>query len=878
MDKEYRPGEVEKRWQRFWEEIKLFKAPEKPKNKYYVLEMFPYPSGRDLHMGHLKNYAIGDAVARIKMMEGYEVLHPMGWDSFGLPAENAAIQWGIHPKKWTYNNIEGFREQLKKIGLSYDWDREFATSDPEYYKWTQKLFLILYKRGLAYRKGAWVNWCPNCKTVLANEQVVEGKCERCKTPVEKKKLTQWFFKITEYAERLLKDLEKLRGHWPDHVLKQQENWIGRSEGTEIVFKLGDMPIRVFTTRADTVFGVTFISIAPDSEIIDEILKLISGKNKEKVLRYINESLVKSPEERQKGKTGVFTGLHAEHPFTKEKVPVFVADYVLGEYGTGAVMGVPAHDQRDYEFAQTYKLPIKVVVFPERNEGKDFEEFLDCMFEETDSERFSLEYKGKKYVFQPKRAYELKGVLKNSGEFTGLKSDEAIRKIGQRLKEMGLGGPAVSYRIRDWLVSRQRYWGAPIPIIHCPRCGEVPDENLPVLLPHTENFLPKGRSPLEDVPEFINTKCPRCGGDAKRDPDTMDTFVDSSWYFLRFTDPKNDREIFDKDKANAWMPVDQYIGGAEHATKHLIYARFITKVLYDEGLLKYDEPFTNLFTQGLVLKRFWWSPIHLKSFPNPEDVEYRDGKPYLKTDGTPLEEKLEMMSKSRGNVVPLGPFVDKYGADAARIAILFAAPPDMDFEWTDATATAATRFLNRIWRVFYGFYQGGIRAEEKPDLNDKDFVITVNEIISGIRGDYEKFKFNTAIAKLMEALNTVENAKITDKTKGWFINVFIRLLAPISPHLAEELFHNFQMDKLLGKETVFKTSLPEPIPGLIKEEIEIGVQINGRFRGTIRIPQNSDEKYVLEVVKNNERFARYITGEIKKVIYVPGKIVNIITTL
>ncbi len=878
MDKEYKPGEIERRWQKFWEDIKLFKAPEKPKNKYYVLEMFPYPSGRDLHMGHLKNYAIGDAVARIKMMEGYEVLHPMGWDSFGLPAENAAIQWGIHPREWTYNNIEGFREQLKKLGLSYDWDREFATSDPEYYKWTQKLFLILYKRGLAYRKGAWVNWCPNCKTVLANEQVVEGKCERCKTPVEKKKLTQWFFKITEYADRLLKDLEKLRGHWPEHVLKQQENWIGKSEGTEIVFKVGDLPIRVFTTRADTVFGVTFISIAPDSEIIDEILKLVSDEHRENVLRYINESLVKSPEERQKGKTGVFTGLYAEHPFTKEKVPVFVADYVLGEYGTGAVMGVPAHDQRDYEFAQTYKLPIKVVVFPEKNEGEEFEELLNCMFEETDSERFSLEYRGKRYVYQPKRAYELKGVLKDSGEFTGLKSDEAIKRIGERLKEMGLGGPAVSYRIRDWLVSRQRYWGAPIPIIHCPKCGEVPDENLPVLLPHTENFLPKGRSPLEDVPEFINTKCPRCGADAKRDPDTMDTFVDSSWYFLRFTDPKNDKEIFDKEKANAWMPVDQYIGGAEHATKHLIYARFITKVLHDEGLLNYDEPFTNLFTQGLVLKKFWWSPVHLKSFPNPEDVEYRDGKPYLKADGTPLEERLEMMSKSRGNVVPLGPFVDEYGADAARFAILFAAPPDMDFEWTDATATAAIRFLNRIWRVFYGFYQKGIKAESEPDLNDRDFVITINEIILGIRKDYEKFKFNTAIAKLMEAINTVENAKITDKTKGWFINIFVRLLAPVSPHLAEELFHNFKMDELLGKETVFKASLPEPIPGLIREEVEIGVQINGKFRGTIRIPINSDEKDVLEIVKNNEKLSKYLTGEIKKVIYVPGKIVNIITTL
>ncbi len=875
MDKEYKPREVEERWQRFWEEIKLFKAPDKPKNKYYVLEMFPYPSGRDLHMGHLKNYAIGDAVARIKMMEGYEVLHPMGWDSFGLPAENAAIQYGIHPKVWTYNNIEGFREQLKKLGLSYDWDREFATSDPEYYKWTQKLFLILYKRGLAYRKGAWVNWCPNCKTVLANEQVVEGKCERCKTPVEKKKLTQWFFKITDYAERLLKDLEKLKGHWPEHVIKQQENWIGKSEGTEVVFKLGDFPIRVFTTRADTLFGVTFISVAPDSEIIDEILNFLSEDAKKRVIEYINRSLIKSPDERQKGKTGVFTGLYAEHPFTREKIPIFVADYVLGEYGTGAVMGVPAHDQRDFEFAKEHNLPIKVVIFPEKNEGEEFEEFLRCMYVEMESESFSVEYKGKRYIFQPQRAYELKGVLKASGEFTGLRSDEAIKKIEERLSEMGLGGHRVSYRIRDWLVSRQRYWGAPIPIIHCPNCGEVPDENLPVLLPETEKFLPQGRSPLEDVPEFINTICPKCGGPARRDPDTMDTFVDSSWYFLRFTDPKNDKEMFDVEKANVWMPVDQYIGGAEHATKHLIYARFITKVLYDDGLLKEDEPFKNLFTQGLVLKKFWWSPVHLKSFPNPEDVEYRDGKPYLKSDGTPLEERLEMMSKSRGNVVPLGSFVDNYGADAARVAILFAAPPDMDFEWTDAIATSAIRFLNRIWRVFYSLYEGGIRGEVEPDFSDKEFLANFNDLISGIRKDYEKFKFNTAIAKLMEALNLFEDSKISDKTKGWFANIFIRLLAPIAPHMAEELFHQFKLDNIFGTESVFRSSLPEPLEGISRELIEIGVQINGKFRGTIMVPLSADEGEVLEAIKRDEKLSRYITGEVKKVIYVRGRVVNIV---
>lgn len=883
MRKDYDPKEIEPKWQKLWKDINLYKAPEKPKKKFYVLEMFPYPSGKDLHMGHLKNYAIGDAVARIKIMQGYDVLHPMGWDSFGLPAENAAIQWGIHPKEWTEENIKGFKSQLERLGISYDWDRELATSSPEYYKWTQKLFLILYKRGLAYRKGAWVNWCPSCKTVLANEQVIEGKCERCKSKVEKRKLIQWFFKITDYAERLLKDLDKLRGHWPEHVIKQQENWIGKSVGVEIVFKLGNIPLKVFTTRADTLFGVTFISVAPDSEVVEEILKILSPETKEKIISYINESLIKSHEEREKGKTGVFTGLYAKHPFTDEDIPVYVADYVLGEYGTGVVMGVPAHDQRDYEFAMKYNIPIKIVVFPEENEGEDFEEFIDAMCEETESEGYSFEYKGKRYIFKPKRAYERKGVLKNSSKFTGLRSDEAIERIAEELESMNLGGKKTVYRIRDWLVSRQRYWGAPIPIIHCPNCGEVPvpDEDLPVLLPDTDNFLPKGRSPLEDVEDFINTKCPKCGSDAKRDPDTMDTFVDSSWYFLRFTDPKNDESMFDPEKANLWMPVDQYIGGAEHATKHLIYARFITKVLYDEGMLKYDEPFANLFTQGLVLKKFWWSPVHLKSFPNPEDVEYRDGKPYLKMDGTPLEERVEMMSKSRGNIVPLGPFVDKYGADTARVAILFAAPPDMDFEWTDATSTAAIRFLNRVWRVFYEFHKEGLKPVQVIDpqnLNgeDKEFVLRFNELMDEIIKDYDKFKFNTAIAKLMEGLNEVERYKLSREVLGWFVDNFIRLLAPVAPHLAEELFHEFSMDKIYGKESVFQTPLPEPLKGLKKENVEVGVQINGKFRGRVIVPFNASEDEVLEIVKGDERLGRYISKGIRKVIYVPNKIINIIT--
>ncbi|NPB03514.1 MAG: leucine--tRNA ligase [Thermotogae bacterium] len=883
MEREYNPQEVEKRWQKFWEEIELYRTPEPPKRKYYVLEMFPYPSGKDLHMGHLKNYAIGDAVARAKMMEGYDILHPMGWDSFGLPAENAAIKYGVHPREWTYKNIEGFRSQLKMMGISYDWDREFATSDPEYYRWTQRLFLLLYERGLAYRKGGWVNWCPKCKTVLANEQVIDGRCERCKTPVIKKKLTQWYFKITDYAERLLKDLEKLEGRWPESVIKQQRNWIGRSEGVEIVFMEGDLPIRVFTTRADTLFGVTFISVAPDSQIAEELLKRVSSEVAHSIEEYAANSLNRSVQERTQSKTGIFTGLYARHPFTGESIPIFVADYVLGEYGTGAVMGVPAHDQRDYEFARRFNLPIKVVVYPDSEEA--LREFIELSCDETENEEFAFEYKGRRYVCRLKGAYERKGILKNSGEFTGLKSDEAIDRIAQRLKEMDLGGPAVSYRLRDWLVSRQRYWGAPIPMIHCERCGVVPENELPVLLPEVEKFQPEGRSPLENVPEFINTTCPKCGGPAKRDPDTMDTFVDSSWYFLRFTDPHNDHEMFSPEKANRWMPVDQYIGGAEHATKHLIYARFITKVLYDAGLLKYDEPFSNLFTQGLVLMGFWWckecnrriaeEDLYDVKVVGTQKVGYHD------TPEGPHEViwLVEMMSKSRGNVVPLGPFVREYGADAARIAILFAAPPEQDFEWTDAIKRAAVNFLNRVWRTFYTLKEAGVSPTLQPDLSkDKELLLLANDSIKGIREDLNRFKFNTAISKLMVLLGEFKPSKYSRHNLGWVSQVFVRLLAPFAPHLSEELFHEMGMDELFGEKTVFQVGLPKALEGLEAEEVSIGVQINGKTRGSLIVPKDASQEEVLDLLRSHPKLAKYINGkELKRVIYVPGRLINVIVT-
>lgn len=817
----YPAQKIEKKWQKWWEEIGLFKTREKPEKKYYILEMFPYPSGRDLHMGHLKNYAIGDVVARIKMMEGYDILHPMGWDAFGLPAENAAIHHGIHPKKWSEENIKAYREHLKLLGISYDWNREIATCDPSYYKWTQWLFLLLFDMGLAYRREEFVNWCPNCKTVLANEQVVEGKCERCNTPVYKKKLEQWFFKITDYAERLLKDLKKLEGKWPPQVIKQQENWIGKSEGTLITFTLEEenIPLSVFTTRADTLYGVTFLTIAPEHPVLEKIIEKLP--NKEEVKSYVEMALLRSETERlstEREKTGVFTGLYAIHPMTGEKLPLWVGDYVLVGYGTGIVMGVPAHDQRDFEFAKKYGLPVKVVIKPENGELSD----------------------------ELEEAYEEYGVMINSDSFSGLKSKDGIKKLEDYLKEKGFGGPSVSYKIRDWLISRQRYWGGPIPVVHCFRCGVVPvsKEELPVMLPEKiKDFLPKGRSPLEDVPEFMNTKCPKCRGDARRDPDTMDAFVDSSWYFLRFIDPNNSELPFSSELAKIWMPVDQYIGGAEHATKHLIYARFIQKVLYDAGYVSQDEPFLHLFTQGLVLMRT--------------------------KEGT-----IEMMSKSRGNIVPVGPFVEEYGADVARITILFAAPPKKNFEWTDEGVTGARRFIQRVYRLYQEIPKK-YKEFDKNSLkkNEKNLYIRLNQTINEVRKDFDEFHFNTALARIMELLNILYtfDEKISP-VYSYTLEKLVLLLAPLAPHLAEELWH-----KLGNKDSVFHNPLPVPDTDFLYfEEIEIPVQINGKLRGRVKIERGAPQDKILERALHDEKIRKHIDGkEIKKVIYIKNRLLNIV---
>jgi len=855
----YNPREIEPKWQKFWEERRLYRTPDFPqKPKYYVLEMFPYPSGGDLHMGHLKNYTIGDVVARLKKMEGFEVLHPMGWDAFGLPAENAAIQFGVHPREWTYNNIATFKHHLKLVGLSYDWDREIATCDPEYYRWTQWLFLYLYHRGLAYRKTDFVNYCPSCKTVLANEQVLEnGTCERCKTPVERRELEQWFFKITAYAERLLKDLEKLRGKWPESVIRQQENWIGKSEGTEIHFLVEYPEVRlpVFTTRADTLFGVTFITIAPEHPLLQELLPAMPSEHRRKVEAYIQEALNKSERERteKREKTGVFTGLYARHPYLETPIPIWVGDYVLAGYGTGVVMGVPAHDQRDFEFARKHRLPIRVVIRPVDGEVPDPEEMTE--------------------------AFEEKGVMVNSGPFTGLSSEEGIRAIQEDLQKRGLGGPTVSYRLRDWLISRQRYWGAPIPMIHCPRCGivPVPEEDLPVLLPpNVENYKPTGRSPLEDIPEFMETRCPRCQGPARRDPDTMDTFVDSSWYFLRFIDPKNPQVPFDVEKVRAWMPVDQYIGGAEHATKHLIYARFITKVLFDGGLVPVDEPFDHLFTQGLVLKGFHHCPVCLRVVGETEVFE-ENGQTFHRAgeEKHALEWRVGMMSKSRGNIEPVGAFVRQYGADVARVAILFAAPPEKDFEWTGGVVEGARSFIQRVWRLYEDYLPQNPPTETPAEVQgeERKLLIALHQTIAGVRQDLVRFSFNTAIAKLMTLLNELYDTPIKDSPV--FAHVlyrFVLLLAPFVPHLAEELWHRMGFE-----DSVFEHAYPEADPRYtVADEVEIPVQVNGKLRAVIRLPRGVDREAVLQAAREDGRVARHLEGqEIVKVVYVPGRLVNFV---
>ncbi len=828
--REYNFTDIEKKWQGFWEGCGLFHTDEtSKKEKFYCLVMFPYPSGT-LHVGHGRNYIIGDVVARYKIMKGYNVLSAIGWDAFGLPAENAAIKGGIHPAIWTKNNIKAMKRQLHRWGVGYDWNREITSCDPDYYKWTQWIFLKLYEHNLAYKKKAAVNWCPSCATVLANEQVVDGCCERCDTPVRQRDLEQWFFRTSQYAQKLLDDISLLEG-WPERVKTMQANWIGRSEGVRVDFKLesSGKALPCFTTRPDTLYGVTFVSLAPEHPIIEE---LISGTPQEKAVtdfveRARNQGVVERTAEGAE-KEGMFTGRYVINPVNNDKVPIWVANYVLMEYGTGAVMGVPAHDQRDFLFARKYQLPMKIVIQPEGEELR-----ADTM----------------------KEAYVDDGIQINSGNFDGLPNTEAINKITIHLEFKGLGTKTVTYRLRDWLISRQRYWGAPIPIIYCEKCGTlpVPESQLPVVLPETVEFKPHGMSPLSEADSFISTNCPKCSGMARREIDTMDTFVDSSWYFLRYLSPKDDSQPFVTKKVNKWLPVDQYIGGVEHAILHLLYSRFITKALYDFRYINFKEPFQHLFTQGMIIK---------------EGAK---------------------MSKSKGNVVSPDILIDKYGADTQRLYILFIGPPQKDAEWNDRGVIGTHRFLNRLWQKITDYedvYAGVQRVDidiNKLSAGAKTLYRQTNQTIKKVTEDMEtSWHFNTAIASVMELLNNVDvfNVVISNNAAETLnFNVFrhtmettLLLMSPFTPHICEELW------EVMGhKPGIFQQPWPAYDKNAIQEEVvEIVIQINSKVRGHLSVPIDVSDDELKGRVLNDERIAGFLHG--KKVIntvLVPGKLVNIV---
>lgn len=825
-DVKYDFKKIENKWQKTWKEENTFKTIDDfSKEKYYVLEMFPYPSGK-LHMGHVRNYSIGDAIARIKKMQGFNVLHPMGFDSFGLPAENAAIKNNVEPSEWTEKNTKEMEEQLDKLGFSYDWNREVSTCRPDYYRWMQWIFIQFYKKGLAYKKENPVNWCPSCKTVLANEQVVNGECERCKSTVGKKNLSQWYLKITDYADELLQDLDKLKD-WPDKVKTMQKNWIGKSIGAEISFDIVDFDkkLNVFTTRADTVFGVTYMVISPEHPFVKELIK--GRPEEEAALDYIEEVSHKNDIERSSTvgeKTGVFIGRYAVNPITGKEIPIFISDYVLMGYGTGAIMAVPAHDQRDFDFAKKFNLDIVPVVEPNDSD-------ID--------------------VNNLSESFEAEGKMINSAEFNGLNNREAIEKIIDYITKKGIGKKTINYRLRDWLISRQRYWGTPIPMINCPKCGWVPEkeENLPILLPKDVKFTGKGESPLATSKDFAKCKCPACGGEAKRELDTMDTFLDSSWYFLRYCDPHNDNMPFSKEKTDYWMSVDQYIGGVEHAILHLLYSRFFQKVFKDLGLVSNDEPFKRLLTQGMVNK---------------------DGK---------------KMSKSIGNVVSPDEIINKYGADTARLFILFAAPPEKELDWSDEGVEGSYRFLNRVYRLAMETVERSSSEQnnaekpienEKNNSDDKELLLMMNAAIKKVTEDAGgRFNFNTAISSIMELVNECYRYKELDNARIDFLveavkNVII-LLYPFAPHIAEEMWEAFDSGRLEEQQW---PSYDES--ALIRDEVEIVVQINGKIKEKLMVDSNLDKKGLEDFVMSNENVINHIDGKnVIKVIPIPGRLVNIV---
>ena len=867
--REYNFNEIEKKWQEKWSKDELFKTENKVENKenYYVLEMLPYPSGK-LHVGHARNYTIGDVIARYKKMKGYNVLHPMGWDSFGLPAENAAIQNGVHPAIWTKSNIDNMRRQLKMMGLSYDWDREIASYTPEYYKWNQWIFKKMFERGLVYKKKSTVNWCPDCQTVLANEQVEDGMCWRhSKTPVVQKELEQWFFQITEYADELLEGHQELVGGWPEKVLTMQKNWIGKSYGTEINFKLveKDMMLPVFTTRVDTLCGVTYAVIAPEHPLVDEILG-INPEIKEAVFNMRNTDLIERTAE-GKEKNGVRTGWHVINPITQEKVELWIGDYVLMNYGTGAVMAVPAHDERDFAFAKKYNLPMKIVINPIDKESK---------------EEIKLE------VSELKNAFIGIGVMTNSDKFNGISSKEALIKIAEYVEENGFGERTVKYRLKDWGVSRQRYWGTPIPALYCEKCGVVmeKDENLPVLLPTDVVFSGNG-NPLETSKSFKEAVCPCCGGKARRDTDTMDTFVDSSWYFLRYCDSHNSSVPFLKESVDAWTPVDQYIGGVEHAVMHLLYSRFFSKVLRDMGLMSANEPFKRLLTQGMVLGPSYYSAKENR-FLFAEEVEIKGNQAFSKQTGEELSVKIEKMSKSKNNGVDPEIMIEKYGADTTRLFIMFAAPPERELEWNENGLLGAARFLNKIWRIVF---ENKELLKEKGEINysnfetdDKKLVRKLHQTIKQVTESIENnYHFNTSIAAIMELVNEIQeyrgNILGTDKEGSESKKIFrdtlcktIVMLTPFTPHFCDELWEEIGNTGYLYEEKwlEYKEELT------ISDEIEIAVQVNGKLRGTLEIERGIEKAELEARALEIENVKKFIEGkEIVKMIIVPNKIINIV---
>ncbi|MDF5731771.1 MAG: leucine--tRNA ligase [Rhizonema sp. PD38] len=880
MESRYNPAEIEEKWQHTWTELGLDQtSTDNSKPKFYVLAMFPYPSGY-LHMGHVRNYTITDVIARLKRMQGYRVLHPMGWDAFGLPAENAAIDRGVPPAQWTYQNIAQMRQQLKPLGLSIDWDCEIATCSPDYYKWTQWIFLQFLKVGLAYQKEAAVNWDPIDQTVLANEQVdSEGHSWRSGAKVERKLLRQWFLKITDYAEELLNDLDKLTG-WPERVKLMQANWIGKSTGAYLEFPIvgvttamdelsvgstnhpSGAKIGVYTTRPDTVYGVTYVVLAPEHPLT----KLVTTPERlAAVETFIQEVSNQSELERtaeDKPKRGIPTGGIAINPFTGEEIPIWIADYVLYEYGTGAVMGVPAHDVRDFKFAKEQNLPIKVVIVPPDNEETPHEASL-------------------------KQAYTEAGILVNSASFDGITSTEGKSAIVEYAEKQGFGKARVQYRLRDWLISRQRYWGAPIPVIYCPNCGTVPvpEEDLPVLLPDDVAFTGRGPSPLSQIESWVNVPCPTCGTRALRETDTMDTFIDSSWYFLRYPDARNEHQVFDSAKTNDWMPVDQYVGGIEHAILHLLYSRFFTKVLRDsprgdssakQGLLNVDEPFQRLLTQGMVQGVTYKNPVTKKYIP-PAQVD--PANPVDPETGEQLEVFNEKMSKSKFNGVYPEEVLGQYGADTARMFILFKAPPEKDLIWEDADVEGQSRFLNKVWRLVLDFSnqpRANVAGQNVASLTkpEKELRRAIHTAIKKVTEDLEgEYQFNTAVSELMKLRNSLEDAISKDSSvyaEG--IQTLVLLLAPFAPHISEELWH-----QLGHTESVHTQAWPQFDPAaLVADETTLVIQVNGKTRGTLQVPAQADktelEKYALE----SEVAQRHIEGKvIKKVIVVPGKLVNFV---